>query len=164
MAAFLTKVPDSPESPTRPLEKATMTVKTDAQDSKVLLIPTPTDDPRDPLNWPLSRKFLVCFALCFALFAGFSAPFNGQIQLVQQAKLYGKTTVEITYFVSTTRLSSKDQRLTCTRSEFSGVRGSALGLLVLVACIQEDWPICNDPMVITSHPILDYTCRILHRV
>lgn len=77
-----------------------MTVKTNAKDTKILLIPKPTEDPRYPLNWPMSRKLLISFALCSALFTGFSAAFNGQIQLAQQAKLYGKTTVEITYFNS----------------------------------------------------------------
>ncbi|KAK7733034.1 hypothetical protein SLS53_008363 [Cytospora paraplurivora] len=96
-------MPESPVSTNRPSspEKATMTVvKTDAQDSNVHLIPTPSDDPRDPLNWSLTRKLLVALTLCFALFTGMSAPFNGQIQLKQQAKLYGKTTVEITYFMN----------------------------------------------------------------
>lgn len=66
---------------------------------EVLLVPTPSDDPRDPLNWPMSKKALSTFALCFAMFTAYSAPFNGQIQLVQQAALYGKTTTQITYFV-----------------------------------------------------------------
>lgn len=124
IATSLTNVLDSPGSPTRPLEKPTMTVKTDAQESRVLLIPTPSDDPRDPLNWPVSKKLLVCFALCFALFTGFSAPFNGQIQLAQQAQLYGKTTVEITYFVSTTRSPSRNQCLTrCYSSRIRRLRG-----------------------------------------
>lgn len=43
---------------------------------------------------------LVTFALCVAMFTGYSAAFNGQVQIAQQAKLYGKTTVEITYFAS----------------------------------------------------------------
>lgn len=105
MSSTSTDMPDSPASAGRPStpEKAAMTVvKTDAQDGSVHLIPTPSDDPRDPLNWSLTKKLLVALALCFALFTGMSAPFNGQIQLKQQAELYGKTTVEITYFVSTT--------------------------------------------------------------
>ncbi|KUI64804.1 hypothetical protein VM1G_01242 [Cytospora mali] len=102
MAESFTNVPDSPASATVPSthEKAPMTVTANAEDSKIILVPKPSDDPRDPLNWPLSRKVVVAFALCFALFTGFSGPFNGQIQIAQQAKLYGKTTVEITYFNS----------------------------------------------------------------
>lgn len=88
------------------LEKVTMTVETTERDSQVLLVPRPSEDPRDPLNWPFSRKLLVTSALCLALFTGMCAPVNGQIQLAQQAKLYGKTTVEITYAVSTALLAS----------------------------------------------------------
>ena len=66
----------------------------------VLLVPCPLDDPRDPLNWPFRRKFIIIATLSMAMFAGYAAPFCGQLNLVQQAKLYHKTVVEITYFVS----------------------------------------------------------------
>ncbi|KAH8651305.1 major facilitator superfamily domain-containing protein [Xylariales sp. PMI_506] len=73
----------------------------DASDkAAIILIPKPSDDPRDPLNWPLKKKLVLGLTLCFCLFIGFSAPFNGQIQIAQQAALYGKTTVQITYFNS----------------------------------------------------------------
>ncbi|CAM1506708.1 Fc.00g063490.m01.CDS01 [Cosmosporella sp. VM-42] len=32
----------------------------------IILIPQPSDDPNDPLNWPLWRRDLVTFILCFA--------------------------------------------------------------------------------------------------
>lgn len=38
--------------------------------------------------------------LFLAMFVGFSAPFCGQLNIIQQSKLYHKTTVEITYFNS----------------------------------------------------------------
>lgn len=44
--------------------------------------------------------------LSVALFAGYAAPFCGQLNLMQQAKLYNKTTVQITYFVS---LGARDE-------------------------------------------------------
>lgn len=66
----------------------------------IVLIPTPLDDPRDPLNWPFRKKCVIVAVLSTALFAGYAAPFCGQLNLIQQAKLYHKTTVEITYFVS----------------------------------------------------------------
>lgn len=34
--------------------------------SRVLQIPQPSDDPNDPLNWPLWRRDLITFLLCFA--------------------------------------------------------------------------------------------------
>ena len=42
-------------------------------------------------------------SLLLALFVGFSSPFCGQINIQQQAALYGKTPVQITYFVSPPR-------------------------------------------------------------
>jgi hypothetical protein len=71
----------------------------------ILLIPRPSDDPRDPLNWPFSKKCVIVATLSMAMFAGYAAPFCGQLNLTQQAKLYHKTTVEITYFVSRSKLS-----------------------------------------------------------
>ncbi|KAK7415508.1 hypothetical protein QQX98_005861 [Neonectria punicea] len=32
----------------------------------IILIPQPSDDPNDPLNWPLWRRDLITFTLCFA--------------------------------------------------------------------------------------------------
>jgi len=69
------------------------------QQDGIVLIPTPLDDPRDPLNWPFRKKCGMVAVLSIAMFAGYSAPFCGQLNLVQQAKLYHKTTVQITYFV-----------------------------------------------------------------
>ncbi|EFQ34136.1 major facilitator superfamily transporter [Colletotrichum graminicola] len=40
------------------------------RDGKLILQPAPTQDPRDPLNLPLSRKLLACFCLsCFGALA-----------------------------------------------------------------------------------------------
>ncbi|KAK1991323.1 major facilitator superfamily transporter [Colletotrichum falcatum] len=40
------------------------------REGKLILQPAPTQDPRDPLNWPLSRKLLGCFCLsCFGALA-----------------------------------------------------------------------------------------------
>lgn len=66
----------------------------------VVLIPHPLDDPRDPLNWPFRKKCVIVATLSIAMFAGYAAPFCGQLNLAQQAKLYHKTVVQITYFVS----------------------------------------------------------------
>ncbi|KAI9642425.1 hypothetical protein NHQ30_009230 [Ciborinia camelliae] len=63
----------------------------------VVLIPHPSDDPRDPLNWPLSKKLKILAVISFATFAGFSACLAGQLQVVPQAKLYHKTTTHIAY-------------------------------------------------------------------
>jgi hypothetical protein len=67
----------------------------------VVLIPRPLDDPRDPLNWPFRKKCTIIATLSITMFAGYAAPFCGQLNLTQQAELYHKTVVEITYFVRT---------------------------------------------------------------
>ncbi|KAH8906155.1 MFS general substrate transporter [Coniochaeta sp. PMI_546] len=69
-------------------------------DGGIILIPQPSSDPRDPLNWPLSKKATIVATLFLAMFVGFSAPFCGQLNIQQQAALYHKTTVQITYFNS----------------------------------------------------------------
>ncbi|KAH8201056.1 hypothetical protein TruAng_004752 [Truncatella angustata] len=68
----------------------------------IFLVPKPSGDPQDPLNWTLKRKLTISFTLWFALFMSYSSAFNGQIQIAQQATLYHKAVVEITYFNSAT--------------------------------------------------------------
>ncbi|RDA85615.1 hypothetical protein CP532_3555, partial [Ophiocordyceps camponoti-leonardi (nom. inval.)] len=48
--------PDAPSSSDEPLKC----------DGSVILIPQPTDDPNDPLNWPLWRRDVITAILCFA--------------------------------------------------------------------------------------------------
>ncbi|KAB5550010.1 major facilitator superfamily domain-containing protein [Coniochaeta sp. 2T2.1] len=69
-------------------------------DGGIILIPQPSSDPRDPLNWSMKKKATIVGTLFLAMFVGFSAPFCGQLNIQQQAKLYHKTTVQITYFNS----------------------------------------------------------------
>ncbi|KAM3084098.1 hypothetical protein ACMFMG_001796 [Clarireedia jacksonii] len=66
-------------------------------DDSVVLIPHPSDDPRDPLNWPLSKKLKILAVISFATFAGFSACLAGQLQVVPQSKLYHVTTTQMAY-------------------------------------------------------------------
>lgn len=66
---------------------------------QVILLPRPTESPNDPLNWPMRRKVTIMLSLNLAVFSGFCGPLAGQLNLYQQAKLYHKTTVEITYAV-----------------------------------------------------------------
>ncbi|KAH8898683.1 MFS general substrate transporter [Thozetella sp. PMI_491] len=73
---------------------------TESDSETILRIPAPSSDPRDPLNWPFRKKCLLTGALTIAVFYSYTIPFNGQIQLIQQAALYHKNTVEITYFNS----------------------------------------------------------------
>ncbi|KAK6072066.1 MFS-type transporter [Seiridium cupressi] len=86
-----------------PKEKASSMPEDGTKLSKkgIILAPQPPVDARDPLkNWSMRRKAKIVAVLFLALFAGFSAPFCRQLNLQQQATLYHKTTVQITYFNS----------------------------------------------------------------
>ncbi|SLM41418.1 Major facilitator superfamily domain, general substrate transporter [Lasallia pustulata] len=66
----------------------------------VVLVPQPTDDPRDPLNWPQRKKYLILSILCLAGFASNVSALANQLALGTQAKVYHKTLVETSYAVS----------------------------------------------------------------
>ncbi|KAN0108687.1 MFS multidrug transporter-like protein [Hyaloscypha variabilis] len=63
----------------------------------IILIPHPSDDPRDPLNWPMRRKVPIVATLCLATFAGFSGSLCGQLIPAPQSKLYKVTTTQMAY-------------------------------------------------------------------
>lgn len=65
----------------------------------VVLVPQPTDDPRDPLNWSQRKKYLILAILCLAGFASNVSALANQLALGVQAKVYHKTLVETSYAV-----------------------------------------------------------------
>lgn len=65
----------------------------------VVLVPQPTDDPRDPLNWPQRKKYFILAILCLAGFASNVSALANQLALGAQAKVYHKTLVETSYAV-----------------------------------------------------------------
>jgi MFS family permease len=67
------------------------------QDHGVTLIPRPSDDPRDPLNWPMSKKVGIVAVLCLAVFSGFVAPLAGQLNVKPQSTLYQQSTTHIAW-------------------------------------------------------------------
>jgi hypothetical protein len=56
-----------------------------AKDGKTLLIPQPSDDPRDPLNWPAWRKHITLLVICIAGAMGDYGSATGAIALLPQA-------------------------------------------------------------------------------
>jgi hypothetical protein len=56
-----------------------------AKDGKTVLIPQPTDDPRDPLNWPAWRKHITLLVICIAGAMGDYGSAAGAITLLPQA-------------------------------------------------------------------------------
>ncbi|KAJ9482617.1 hypothetical protein VN97_g10813 [Penicillium thymicola] len=63
----------------------------------LVLVPQPSTEPRDPLNWPITRKYVLLAVLCLASFSGAIAPLSGQLNLADQEKLYNKTKLEESY-------------------------------------------------------------------
>ncbi|KAL6717388.1 hypothetical protein ACLMJK_005303 [Lecanora helva] len=68
--------------------------------SGVVLVPQPSNDPRDPLNWPQSKKLRILATLCLAGFAGIGAPFVHLVALEPEAKTFGRTPTQIAWSVS----------------------------------------------------------------
>ena len=56
-----------------------------AKDGKTVLIPQPSDDPRDPLNWPAWKKNMTLLVICIAGAVGDYASSTGAIALLPQA-------------------------------------------------------------------------------
>lgn len=58
---------DDPLRPQIATEENSNGLKCDTSGKQpIILIPQPSDDPNDPLNWPLWRRDLITFTLCFA--------------------------------------------------------------------------------------------------
>jgi hypothetical protein len=55
-----------------------------AKDGKTVLIPQPSDDPRDPLNWPTWRKHVTLLVICIAGAMGDYGSATGAITLLPQ--------------------------------------------------------------------------------
>ncbi|KAK9774121.1 putative Major facilitator superfamily domain-containing protein [Seiridium cardinale] len=64
---------------------------------KVILIPAPSEDPADPLNWTRTRKYVILAVLCFATFGGFTSSLAGQLEVAPLSKLYSVDTSEVAY-------------------------------------------------------------------
>jgi hypothetical protein len=56
-----------------------------ARDGHTVLIPQPSDDVNDPLNWSWRRKHLVLFAVAFASFLPDYGSATGAVTLIPQA-------------------------------------------------------------------------------
>ncbi|KAM0514987.1 hypothetical protein ACHAPE_006309 [Trichoderma viride] len=65
--------------------------------SRIVLIPHPSDDPRDPLNWTLFRKGRVLAALCLACFCGFTSALASQLEIGPLSTLYHQAPTAIAY-------------------------------------------------------------------
>jgi hypothetical protein len=57
-----------------------------ASDHKTVLIPQPSDDPQDPLNWPAWKKTIVLYIVSLTAFTGDYGSAIGGITLLPQAQ------------------------------------------------------------------------------
>ena len=69
--------------------------------SGLKLEPQPSDDPRDPLNWPMFKKIYTLVILSFASFTGIGQATCNQGSLVIQGQLYNKTPTQVANSIST---------------------------------------------------------------
>ncbi|MCJ1260092.1 hypothetical protein MMC24_007932 [Lignoscripta atroalba] len=66
----------------------------------ITLVPQPSDDPRDPLNWPTRKKNLIFFTVCLAAFSGVASVNVHQLAYVRQASYYHKSPAELSHSIS----------------------------------------------------------------
>jgi hypothetical protein len=69
-------------------------------DHGVVLIPQPSNDPRDPLNWPMWKKVTQMAIVSFVAFISLAQQLANEAGFFPQAALYHKTPTEISYSVS----------------------------------------------------------------
>jgi hypothetical protein len=65
-----------------------------ASDGKTVLIPQPSDDPQDPLNWPTWKKTMVLYIVSLTAFTGDYGSAIGGITLLPQAQ-YVRTSLHV---------------------------------------------------------------------
>ncbi|PWY76506.1 putative polyamine transporter [Aspergillus sclerotioniger CBS 115572] len=76
-------------------------LKTTGGNNPIVLIPQPSDDPKDPLNWSPAKKYGMLFLLCYVGFAALSLPSSQQLTYYVQASAYpGRSTVDLSYSVT----------------------------------------------------------------
>ncbi|KFX94406.1 hypothetical protein O988_06315, partial [Pseudogymnoascus sp. VKM F-3808] len=67
---------------------APKTMTTINEDGPIILIPKPSDDADDPLNWSISKKIIIFACICFAGFAGQMSPNSNQLTFTLQVPNY----------------------------------------------------------------------------
>jgi hypothetical protein len=48
-------------------------LKVPAANARARLVPRPSEDPADPLNWPMKLKLLILFEVCWLAFVSFAS-------------------------------------------------------------------------------------------
>ena len=63
--------------------------------AEVVLVPQPSDDPADPLNWSMTKKIFILALVSLSSFIGVAQALANQSGFFVQAALYHKSPVEI---------------------------------------------------------------------
>lgn len=85
--------------------RATMEMKISSDASKkritsgIVLIPQPSNDPYDPLNWSKWKKTRTLIVISLAAFSCTASASAGQLAYVVQAPLYSRSALELSYTV-----------------------------------------------------------------
>jgi len=66
----------------------------------ITLVPRPTDDPNDPLNWSQSKKYITLAIVSWASFVSIVSAICFSSDFAIHGKTYGKTLTEMSYTVS----------------------------------------------------------------
>lgn len=68
-----------------------------AKDGHTRLIPQPSDDPRDPLNWSWNKKHMILFIVAATAFLPDYGSATGAVTLIPQAAEWGMTPNEVNH-------------------------------------------------------------------
>ena len=67
--------------------------------NEIVLVPQPSDDPKDPLNWSNKKKILTLCIVSFVSCISLAQALANQAGFFPQAALYHKTPVQLSYSV-----------------------------------------------------------------
>ncbi|OAP61754.1 hypothetical protein AYL99_03957 [Fonsecaea erecta] len=68
--------------------------------NNVVLIPQPSDNPKDPLNWPVAKKIMILVIVSYTSFIGTAQQVANQSGIFAQATLYNRKPIELSYSIS----------------------------------------------------------------
>lgn len=62
-------------------------LKVPTTNARARLVPRPSEDPADPLNWPMKLKLLILFEVCWLAFVSFTVSISGSSNLLTSTGL-----------------------------------------------------------------------------
>ena len=80
-----------------------------------MLVPQPSNDPHDPLNWSRKWKFLTVLGMCFSSFSNGFSPTAEAPQVPYYMAEWHRSLPDIINFVSMNPLAGRDSLDMCVR-------------------------------------------------